>query len=65
MLRVSDEQSAHPGTPNGRDSPEAPPAIVRDNVYYFNDGSCIIRVENTLFNVGVYFILLLFAQGGL
>lgn len=24
---------------------------VRDDVYYFSDGSCILRVEDTLFNV--------------
>jgi hypothetical protein len=26
--------------------------IVRDEDYYFSDGSCIILVENTLFNAG-------------
>src|ERR1700761_3432782 len=25
---------------------------VRDDAYYFEDGSCIILVQNTLFNVG-------------
>lgn len=25
--------------------------LVRDDIYYFSDGSCILRVENTLFNV--------------
>ncbi len=29
--------------------------IVRDEDYYFSDGSCIILVENTLFNVSTYF----------
>jgi hypothetical protein len=29
--------------------------IVRDEDYYFSDGSCIILVENTLFNVNTYF----------
>jgi hypothetical protein len=29
--------------------------IVRDEDYYLSDGSCIILVENTLFNVGPLF----------
>jgi hypothetical protein len=28
-------------------------AVVRDEDYYFSDGSCIIMVENTLFNVSL------------
>src|SRR6266702_485948 len=31
--------------------PRYPPEIVRDEDYYLSDGSCIILVENTLFNV--------------
>ncbi|EIN12564.1 hypothetical protein PUNSTDRAFT_60165 [Punctularia strigosozonata HHB-11173 SS5] len=27
------------------------PKVIRDNTYYFPDGSCVLRVENTLFNV--------------
>jgi hypothetical protein len=30
-------------------------AVVRDEDYYFSDGSCIIMVENTLFNVSLLF----------
>lgn len=26
-------------------------AVARDNTYYFSDGSCVLRVESTLFNV--------------
>jgi hypothetical protein len=29
--------------------------VVRDEGYYFSDGSCIIMVENTLFNVSLLF----------
>lgn len=29
--------------------------VVRDEDYYFSDGSCIIMVENTLFNVSLLF----------
>ena len=29
--------------------------IVRDEDYYFSDGSCIIMVKNTLFNVSLHF----------
>lgn len=29
--------------------------VVRDEDYYFSDGSCTIMVENTLFNVGLLF----------
>jgi hypothetical protein len=31
--------------------------VVRDDDYYFSDGSCIIMVENTLFNVSLLFPL--------
>ncbi|KDQ62689.1 hypothetical protein JAAARDRAFT_30590 [Jaapia argillacea MUCL 33604] len=27
------------------------PGVIRDDTYYMSDGSCILRVENTLFNV--------------
>lgn len=30
---------------------EEPREPVRDDTYYMSDGSCIIRVQNTLFNV--------------
>jgi len=29
--------------------------VVRDEDYYFSDGSCVIMVGNTLFNVSVLF----------
>ena len=29
--------------------------VVRDDDYYFSDGSCIVMVENTLFNVSLLF----------
>jgi hypothetical protein len=32
-----------------------PPGVVRDEDYYLSDGSCIILVENTLFNVNPLF----------
>lgn len=31
--------------------PRHPSEIVRDEEYYLSDGSCILLVENTLFNV--------------
>ncbi|KAI9430552.1 hypothetical protein H4582DRAFT_2016394 [Lactarius indigo] len=36
---------------NMKTLPTHPPEIVRDEDYYLSDGSCIILVENTLFNV--------------
>jgi hypothetical protein len=30
--------------------------VVRDEDYYYSDGSCIIMVENTLFNVSLLFM---------
>src|ERR1700691_4708509 len=35
--------------------PSQPSEIVRDEDYYISDGSCIILVENTLFNVSSSF----------
>jgi hypothetical protein len=34
--------------------PSQPSGIVRDEDYYLSDGSCIILVENTLFNVSSF-----------
>ncbi len=29
----------------------------RDDTFYFDDGSCVIRVEGTLFNVSARFVI--------
>ena len=45
MLQVVEEN------PVGELSPRAHEPVVRDETYYMQDGSCILQVENTLFNV--------------
>ena len=35
-------------------SQKRPQEAVRDETYYMQDGSCILQVENTLFNVRSY-----------
>ena len=57
MLHVSEHYSARSGTTYKRDSPDGTPVIVRDDEYYFSDGSCILRVENTLFNVSTCYTI--------
>lgn len=40
--------------PSMKNTPHQPLEIVRDKDYYLSDGSCIILVENTLFNVSSF-----------
>lgn len=42
----------YPRDSNGTTSHHAA-ELKRDDVYYLSDGSCVLRVEDTLFNVGV------------
>lgn len=49
MLQVPEEASGSGSVREGREG--RPQLVVRDDTYYMQDGSCILQVEDTLFNV--------------
>lgn len=50
MLQVAEDRgSLHQQAYPRGDEPDAP--LERDDTYYLHDGSCVMRIENTLFNV--------------